>query len=75
MVAVDRRWWRQRGLLEGADIVHAHGFHAGSRAVTLLRRQARARLVTTWHNLPPLEPTASRIAGRGSPGSSRTAVG
>ena len=68
MVAVDRRWWRQRGLLDGADIVHAHGFHAGSRAVTLLRRRARARLVTTWHNLPPLEPAASRIAGRGIAG-------
>lgn len=64
LLPVERRWWRQRPLLDEADIVHAHGFHAGSRAVALMRRRARARLVTTWHNLPPLEPAASRMAGR-----------
>jgi glycosyltransferase involved in cell wall biosynthesis len=64
LLPVERRWWRQRALLDDADIVHAHGFHAGSRVVALMRRRARSRLVTTWHNLPPLEPAASRIAGR-----------
>jgi glycosyltransferase involved in cell wall biosynthesis len=64
LLPVERRWWRQRALLDEADIVHAHGFHAGSRAVALMRRRARVRLVTTWHNLPPLEPAASRMAGR-----------
>lgn len=64
MLPLERRSWRQRALLDDADIVHAHGFHAGSRAVALMRRRARSRLVTTWHNLPPLEPAASRIAGR-----------
>jgi len=64
LLPAERRWWRQRALLDEADIVHAHGFHAASRAVALMRRRARARLVSTWHNLPPLEPTASRMAGR-----------
>lgn len=68
LVPVQGRGWRQRTLLEEADIVHAHGFHAGSRAVALMRRRARARLVTTWHNLPPLEPVTSRMAGRGIAG-------
>lgn len=68
LAPVERRWWRQRGLLDEADIVHAHGFHAASRAVALMRRRARVRLVSTWHNLPPLEPAASRIAGRGIAG-------
>lgn len=64
LLPMERRWWGQRALLDEADIVHAHGFHAASRAVALMRRRARARLVSTWHNLPPLEPAASRMAGR-----------
>ena len=68
LLPMERRWWGQRALLDEADIVHAHGFHAGSRAVALMRRRARARLVSTWHNLPPLEPAASRMAGRGIAG-------
>lgn len=64
LLPVERSWWRQRALLDEADIVHAHGFHAGSRVVALMRSRARRRLVTTWHNLPPLEPAVSRIAGR-----------
>jgi len=68
LLPTERRWWRQRALLDEADIVHAHGFHAGSRAVAMMRRRARARLVTTWHNLPPLEPPVSRMAGRGIAG-------
>jgi len=64
LVPVQHRWWRQRRLLEGADVVHAHGFHAGLRAVALLHHRARSRLVTTWHNLPPLQPVGARIAGR-----------
>lgn len=64
LLPMERRWWGQRALLDEADIVHAHGFHAASRAVALMRRRARARLVSTWHNLPPLKPAASRMAGR-----------
>src|SRR4029453_14093831 len=40
-----------RGLLRGADVVHAHGLRAGGRAVLALRTlRARPPLVVTLHN-------------------------
>ncbi len=40
-----------RELLEGADVVHAHGLRAGFLAVLALRGAApRPPLVVTWHN-------------------------
>jgi len=61
---VRRSWREQRRLVDGADIVHAHGFHAGARCLPLMPRRSRQILVTTWHNLPPLESALSRSAGR-----------
>ncbi|MEP6760571.1 MAG: glycosyltransferase family 4 protein [Sporichthyaceae bacterium] len=42
---------RLRGLLRGADVVHAHGLRAGGLAALALRtRRARPALVVTLHN-------------------------
>lgn len=52
-----------RTLIRTADVVHAHGFHAG---LSMLRRSpihARRRLVCTWHNLPPQGSALSRLGG------------
>lgn len=44
-----------RGVLQGADVVHAHGLRAGALAVTARKvaRGQRPRLVVTSHNAPP----------------------
>ncbi|GGK74028.1 glycosyltransferase family 4 protein [Ornithinimicrobium pekingense] len=52
----DRRAVRLlRGLMHGADVVHAHGLRAGALTVTARRvgRAPRPRLVVTTHNAPP----------------------
>lgn len=41
---------RLRGLLRGADVVHAHGLRAGLLASLALGPRRRRRLVVTWHN-------------------------
>lgn len=44
---------RLRGVLAGADVVHAHGLRAGAFAVLAARsRRRRPRVVVTLHNLP-----------------------
>lgn len=51
---------RLRALLEGADVVHAHGLRAGALTVLAARsrsRRRRPRVVVTLHNLP--------VGGRG----------
>lgn len=52
-----------RTLIHAADVVHAHGYHAG---LSMLRRApvtARNRLVCTWHNLPPQGSVPQRLGG------------
>ena len=54
--ARDRRAVRLlRTVMQGADVVHAHGLRAGALAVTARRlvRSSRPRLVVTTHNAPP----------------------
>ncbi|MEV7419099.1 glycosyltransferase family 4 protein [Streptomyces sp. NPDC089919] len=43
-----------RAVCAGADVVHAHGLHAGVRAALALRGQ-RVPLVVTWHAGPAAE--------------------
>ena len=44
---------RLRGVLRGADVVHAHGLRAGAAAVLATRGQTRRpAVVVTLHNLP-----------------------
>lgn len=61
-----RRWWpggptgvvtwrrRLTGVLEGADVIHAHGLQAGlAVAWALAGRRRRPRVVLSLHNPPP----------------------
>lgn len=65
---------RLRGLLRGADVVHAHGLRAGA-LVVLASRTSRRRpaVVVTLHNLPvggrairTVAEVLERLVGRGS---------
>jgi glycosyltransferase involved in cell wall biosynthesis len=52
-----------RTLIHDADVVHAHGFHAGISMLTRAPVVARRRLVCTWHNLPPRGSVRQRLSG------------
>ncbi|RZS80228.1 glycosyltransferase involved in cell wall biosynthesis [Motilibacter rhizosphaerae] len=54
---------RLRGLLEGADVVHAHGLRAGLVASLALRPGA-APLVVTWHNAVLAEGARRAVVSR-----------
>lgn len=52
-----------RTLIHAADVVHAHGYHAGLSMLRRAPRTARRRLVCTWHNLPPTGSLSQRLSG------------
>ncbi len=52
-----------RALIHAADVVHAHGYHAGISMLRRAPRTARRQLVCTWHNLPPNGSVSQRLSG------------
>jgi glycosyltransferase involved in cell wall biosynthesis len=52
-----------RTLIHAADVVHAHGYHAGLSMWRRAPMAARARLVCTWHNVPPQGSVSQRLSG------------
>jgi glycosyltransferase involved in cell wall biosynthesis len=58
-----RRRRSLRELIHAADVVHAHGYHAGLSMLTQAPVLARRQLVCTWHNLPPRGSLPQQVSG------------
>ncbi len=50
-----------RSLCAGADVVHAHGLHAGALSALALAGVRRPALVVTWHAAPPAAGTRAGL--------------
>jgi glycosyltransferase involved in cell wall biosynthesis len=62
-LAIDPGTASIRSLIKNADVVHAHGFHAGLSMLIHAPISIRAKLVSSWHNQPPRGSMKQRFSG------------